>query len=412
MKNLLIILIAITALLKVSAQNPLHRYLKEAAENNPAIMAQFNQYMAALEQIDQQGTLPDPQVALGYFTLPVETRNGPQRARFSLTQMFPWFGTPGVEKSMATAQAQEHFEHFKQKQRELSKAVKTHYYQLYYLHHSRIIIKKHLQLLATLNKVTLVKVETDRAPATDILKITIEIAELKNSLQQLEADIMINEIAFNSLLNRENSPIILTDTLLPAYLPMPRETLADTMIKYNHTLQALAQQQIRNNNQIELASKKGMPVFSVGIDYIVTDRSSNTMIPSQHNGQDAILFPKIGLTLPLYRNKYKALKREAQFQSITSENNYQNRFNTLNTALHKALSDYDQALLEEQTLNDIIQLLSHTIKLSTAHYSTTGMGFDELLSLQRKTLQYNRQQYQVRIQGLIAVAQIILLTGI
>jgi hypothetical protein len=77
----------------VSAQDELSSYLQTAAENNPGLKARFNEYMAALEIAPQVKSLPDPQLAFGYFIQPVETRVGPQQFKISASQMFPWFGT-------------------------------------------------------------------------------------------------------------------------------------------------------------------------------------------------------------------------------------------------------------------------------------------------------------------------------
>ena len=83
----------------VRAASPLDEYLVQAAENNPGLKAKFAAYQAALEQVPQIGSLPDPQVMFGYFIRPMETRVGPQRARISASQMFPWFGTLGFKKT-------------------------------------------------------------------------------------------------------------------------------------------------------------------------------------------------------------------------------------------------------------------------------------------------------------------------
>ncbi|TFH34037.1 MAG: TolC family protein, partial [Bacteroidia bacterium] len=77
----------------LSAQEELNAYLLTAAENNPALKVKFNEYMSALEAAPQVKALPDPQVAFGYFIMPVETRMGPQQFKLSASQMFPWFGT-------------------------------------------------------------------------------------------------------------------------------------------------------------------------------------------------------------------------------------------------------------------------------------------------------------------------------
>ncbi len=77
----------------VSAQDDLVGYLQTSAQNNPGLKARFNEYLAALEVAPQVKSLPDPQLAFGYFIQPVETRVGPQQFKISVSQMFPWFGT-------------------------------------------------------------------------------------------------------------------------------------------------------------------------------------------------------------------------------------------------------------------------------------------------------------------------------
>ena len=41
-----------------------------SSENNPELKAQFYQYNAALERVDQQNVLPDPTLSFGYFISP------------------------------------------------------------------------------------------------------------------------------------------------------------------------------------------------------------------------------------------------------------------------------------------------------------------------------------------------------
>ena len=75
------------------AAQSLEQYLLRAARENPAIKASYSEFQAALEEVPQVRSLPDPQLTMTAFGSMVETRLGPQEARFSLMQMFPWFGT-------------------------------------------------------------------------------------------------------------------------------------------------------------------------------------------------------------------------------------------------------------------------------------------------------------------------------
>jgi len=67
-------------------------YLRYAALNNAGLKAAFEQWRVAIEQIPQAEALPDPKFTYGYFIREVETRVGPQRQKFGIMQVFPWFG--------------------------------------------------------------------------------------------------------------------------------------------------------------------------------------------------------------------------------------------------------------------------------------------------------------------------------
>lgn len=108
------------------------QYLQIAAKNNPQLKASFNQYLAALEEVPQVGALPDPQVMFGIFIQPVETRLGAQRANFSASQMFPWFGTLKAQEHAATERAKARLQTFENEKNELFKQVKFIYNDLYF----------------------------------------------------------------------------------------------------------------------------------------------------------------------------------------------------------------------------------------------------------------------------------------
>ena len=67
-------------------------YIAEAVDKNPAVRASFARYRASLQKIPQVTALPDPMLNLTPFIRSPETRVGPQRQKFGVMQMSPWFG--------------------------------------------------------------------------------------------------------------------------------------------------------------------------------------------------------------------------------------------------------------------------------------------------------------------------------
>ena len=80
-------------------------YLHYAALNNPGLEAAFNRWKAALQKVPQARALEDPTFRYAYFIKEVETRAGPQRHKFELSQMFPWFGKLDAKGDIALESA-------------------------------------------------------------------------------------------------------------------------------------------------------------------------------------------------------------------------------------------------------------------------------------------------------------------
>ncbi len=124
------------------AQTELGGYLKIAATNNPGLKALFSDYMAAMERVPQVGALPDPNFVFGYFIKPPETRVGPQKATFNLTQSFPWFGLLNAKEDVATEMAKAKYEEFENTKSNIFFEVKTAYYNYYFIEKAIQITKE------------------------------------------------------------------------------------------------------------------------------------------------------------------------------------------------------------------------------------------------------------------------------
>ena len=70
----------------------LSEVIQKALKENPKVKAAEEEWRAALEKVPQAKSLPDPMLRYSFFGQRVETRLGPQRNKFSLSQRFPLFG--------------------------------------------------------------------------------------------------------------------------------------------------------------------------------------------------------------------------------------------------------------------------------------------------------------------------------
>src|SRR5690606_8945772 len=229
-------------------------YLLMAAENNPELQAEFARYQASLEQVNQAGALPDPEISMGVFIQKMETLMGNQKADVSIMQMFPWFGMLKVQEEESALMAKAQFESFREDKNKLFLQVKETYYQLYLVDQKRLIAEENKKILETLERVALTRFgsgtssEAIMAPSptpqsssqemgsntgmtmgggmpaasaspapsaggmaamgtgasgkmTDVLRVQIQIKEIDNALAQLEEERRILQVKFNLLLN-------------------------------------------------------------------------------------------------------------------------------------------------------------------------------------------------------------------
>ena len=396
----------------LSSQTELDGYLIVAAEQNPAIKAKFNEYMAALEVVPQVGGLPDPQLAFGYFISPVETRVGPQQFKISLTQMLPWFGTLGAKEDVATQLARAKYEAFEEARSNLFFEVKSAYFDLYFVGKAIEATAGNLQIMETFRNLALIKIEAGTGSAVDEMRVEMELADLENSLALLKDRWNVYRIKFNNLLNvSEDNPVEIPATLWTTDLTYSRESILDTLRAKNPQVLSLDYMLESYRSKEALAKKSGLPNLSIGIDYTVIGKTDNAMADPAINGQDAILFPKIGITIPLYRKKYNAMVNEAVYMQQATEDKKADKINTLESLFEKVYSEYMDADRRITLYQTQLQLAEKSIKILESDYTNSGRNFVEILRMENRWLKYALELEKSRSDKQASIAFINYLMG-
>ncbi|MDY6800212.1 MAG: TolC family protein [Bacteroidota bacterium] len=368
----------------VFAQEDLNRYLETAAENNPELQASFNEYMAAIEVIPQAKALPDPQIAFAYFISPVETRMGPQQFKISASQFFPWFGTLGNKKDAAAELAKEKYEIFEETKSKLYNDVKADYYNLYFNQKSINILKENLELLQSIQKMATVKVEGGLVSMVDEYRIQMEMNELENQLALLKNKQWTLETSFRNFLNADDGLVIeLPESLWRTDFALNKQAALDSIQSKNHQLLQLEFKQAALALKKEIAKLEGRPDFKIGVDYIFVSEGENNL-----SGKDAFVFPTVGITIPLYRNKYKAMVQEVAYLETANKKKKESKFNTLETLFENIWKDYLDAERRIGLNENQVELAKKSLKILETEYATANQNFEEMLRMERKILQY------------------------
>lgn len=381
---LLIMLFVLVPTLK--AQQNIENYLLIAAENNPEIKGLFMQYMADLEKVPQVGTLPDPTLAFGYFIQPIETRNGPQQAKISLSQMFPWFGTLSNKKKVVEMKAQSSYVLFEYAKSNLFYRVKTRYYESFYLHRALRISEENRSWLASIMEITQRNISTGKSSSVDNYRLEMELNRLDYQIAVLEDFIYKNQLNFNTLLNRDANLKVSIPLKLKNELPLSNQALHDSVLGKNNELQSVDYLMKSLNYQKKVEQKEGMPSFSIGIEYAFIGEGNNTLAS---NGDDAVIFPKIGLSIPLYRRKYRAKVKEISYQQDALKHKRKSIENKVIRLLDETWVDYKDANRRYAYYNNQIDLVHKSLNLLKSDYSTGKGDFETLLLMYQKQLSYS-----------------------
>jgi cobalt-zinc-cadmium efflux system outer membrane protein len=396
----------------VLSRDPLEGYLIEAANNNPGLKSKFSEYMAALEKVPQAGTLPDPQITFGYLIQPVETRVGSQQARISAMQMFPWFGTLNTKKDAVMETARSKYEMFEEAKARLFYNVKSTYYNLYFTGKAIDITMENIDILNTFRKLALIKLESGLVSSVAVLRVEIEIADLENQLASLKDNFFFMQAGFNNLLNvGEQNPVNIPDSLSNIDFELAHEAALDSIRKGNHQVLQLEFIEASYKKQEILAKKMGKPNLMLGFDYMVIGESGSPMTDPSESGKDAFVFPMVGISIPLYRQKYTSMVKEAVLMLESIENGKLDKINILKTTYEKASKDYKDADRRIPLYQGQSGKAAKALNILQTEYETNGKNFEEVLRMERQLLKYRLELEKARADKNAAIAFIIYLMG-
>lgn len=377
--------------LNAFSQSVLDNYLKIAAENNPGLKASFSEYMAAMQKVPQVGTLPDPKAVFGYFIQSPETRVGPQRATFNLSQSFPWFGLLSAKEDVATDMAKAKYEAFENTKSNLFFEVKTAYYNYYFIEKAIQITKDNVEILQVFKRLSLVKIEAGKASIVDELRVELELNDLENQLALFLDTKDVLQVKFNNLLNRgDTSEIMVPELLWQEEIPLDQLKMLDEIYASNHQIKSIDHKLNAFLNQEIVAKKEGLPKFNIGLGYTVVGKNPSST--ASDNGKDVFMFPSVGLTIPLYRKKYKAMITEAKYMQEAEMSRKEDKKNTLGTIYKNTLKEFNDGNRRIALNGRQSEIAKKVLDVLMTSYSTNSKDFEEVLRIERQLLKYELEQ--------------------
>lgn len=451
-----------------SSGQSLDEYLVMAAENNPGLKAKFLRYQAALERIPQAGALPDPQVSYSFFLQPMERYSGNQTGSISLMQMFPWLGTLEAAREEMAFMAKAEFEAFNEARLMLFYEIRTTWYAMQQLNHEISITTENIELLKTIEQISLSRFKsgsqrgnstsgagemtgsqgqlsgsrsagmggmkmqpqtslanptrqgnmtsmaemnnmTEGGNMTDVLRVQLELNELRNILASLQDAEIPLRVRFNLLLNRQkDAAIVLPDSVAAAQIPVPHAQIPDSIRNNNPMLKMLSYEEDAYAAQAIMNRKMGLPMLGLGLQYDLFKPGENSQ--AMMNGSN-MLMPMVSVTIPVWRKKYRAAVKESELGQQSVMEQKQELFNQLMVSYEDALKEFRDADRRVKLYHEQSSVANQALNLLLVQYSTEGASIEEVLRMQRQLLDYRLQHNNAIIDGNLSVVTIERLTG-
>ena len=361
----------------------LQEYLTIAESNNPELQAMQYKYESALEKVNEEGSLPNTTIGVGYFVQEAETRVGAQKAKLSISQMMPWFGTLDAKKESASFKAEAKLNIIDLTKRKLFLKVKTGYFQLYELNEKKRIINENIKILKTFEDLALIELENNRSTMVDVLKIRMEKNELSNKLSTVIENLKAKQIAFNLVLNQDDRLLV--------NIPKSIEILDDAIL-FKKEMISQNPQLLKLDNlhsaleKSELATKRaGLPTIGVGLDYLfVSTRDVENLLD---NGKD-IIMPMVTVSVPLFSKKYSSKQKQLRLEQKAIETIKVETKNQLVSLFEKSIAGVKNAKVSIKTQVANIKQADQAQEVLLAAYETSKMDFEQILEVQQLKLKF------------------------
>lgn len=224
---------------------------------------------------------------------------------------------------------------------------------------------------------------------SDVLRIQLEIAELDNNIESILSEIKAEKAKFNALLNRSAlSEIQIPETFEQLPFLFDPETAMTKINDQNLYMNMITEEGLAYKAKAEMDKKMSYPMFGIGVQYMLNKKTSDPMFGmGDMNGKDMIM-PMVSVSIPLYRNKYKAQQRESKFWWQASKEKYTNTYNVLESELYKTKHLLDDASRKISLYKKQSDLAETTYNLVVQEFVVGKSDLTNVIQVQRQLLDY------------------------
>ncbi len=379
---------------ELSAHSTLTDFLRYAMLSQPQIEAAYFNWLASVERITTERSLPDPRL-----TFESDIADIVKTVMPGLMQELPGPGKLRARANIASAGSQTRYFAFETAVLQTAFALKRAYYNLWFLDEKIRISQETLVLLGDLERSARAQSEVGKSTLQDVYRAQIEqdrlnteIANLVDSRNPLRAQF---KAALGLAHDQHDPPFPARFESTP--LDLKNDGLLEIAFARNPRLKAMEAEVRMAQASLELAYKAGVPDFTLGV---MTDARAVPIMAR----------PQASMTLPIWRDKIAAEIAATQAGKRAAEARLTNEQIMLTVDFAEKTYIYRETtrnitMLEEQLIPKARQLL----KVARAGYLSARTDFLNLIDAERTLLNFQLSNTEERTRREITLAEISLL---
>lgn len=374
------------------SKDSLSYYLEVAIENNPSLKAKEYAHNAYLEKIQQARALQDPELTIAAYTPPMDILGGRMIGNVGIMQMFPWFGIRKAAQKEAVHQSNIQKQEYREELDNLILEVSTQWYLMQKLNEQLSNNEENKVLLEQLEGLATRKYSSSTNGSggmSDVLRIQMEIVEIDNNIESLQAQLRAEKAKFNALLNQEvTEQISIGENIEKLNFIFDESAVLSAIEANNPTLARINEESLTHKAKAELERKKSYPMLGIGLEYMLIGKTNNSMFSmGDMNGRD-MLMPMVSVSLPIFRKKYNSQQNEIKFWQKSSEAQKINTLNLLKSEYHALKSKLKDAERVISLYEKQIKLAETTYDLIVNEFIAGKSDLTNVIQVQRQLLDY------------------------
>lgn len=351
-----------------------------AVQNNLSLKSTDAKANSIREGANTVAPMPDPEIGVGAFPLPVETRLGAQLFRVSAIQMFPWPGLTEAKKQTIKTQAEIEMSRWDAQRNDITYQVRSNYLKLYDLSEKEKILQRNLNILEDLKDLVEGDIRSGKKSTADAILVEARILKMRSEIAVLDKNRQKLKIELNRLMNRPVSSEIELDEEFSFFSPDSSFwSMARLESLKNPSLTIIQRQDQWLDSELRKNELSGAPSFGFGLDYIAVGERSDAEI--NNNGRDIIQL-KAMLRLPIFRDQFRSREDQLLLMKESYAFDRDDKHQALLSQIDQLRLEYESTQIRyAQYLNEL-ELITDVLDIMESEYSVGERDITEILQLE------------------------------